>query len=121
MTPTYTRIGANIVQSVDGTLNDSGPDAITAAPLLAPLGNYGGPTQTMALQPGSPARNTATVLAPAITSDQRGFPIVGIPDIGAYEAGTLTATTRGSTRRSPPAPRKTPRSTPAPPTTTATA
>jgi hypothetical protein len=26
-------------------------------PLLAPLGNYGGPTQTMALLPGSPALN----------------------------------------------------------------
>ena len=58
--------------------------------LLAPLGSYGGPTQTMALEPGSPALNHATVLVPAITSDQRGFPIVGVPDIGAYEAGTTT-------------------------------
>ena len=33
----------------------------------------------MALLPGS-----------AITTDQRGFPIVGTPDIGAYEAGTFT-------------------------------
>lgn len=54
---------------------------------LAPLGNYGGPTQTIALQPGSPARNAAT--GSTITSDQRGFPIVNTPDIGAYEAGTL--------------------------------
>jgi len=29
------------------------------------------------------------VLTPAITTDQRGFPIVGVPDIGAYEAGTI--------------------------------
>ena len=50
-----------------------------------------GPTQTLALLPGSPARNAATVLSPAITSDQRGFPIVGVPGIGAYEAGTLGA------------------------------
>ncbi len=43
----------------------------------------------MALEPNSPARNVAAVLSPALTSDQRGFPIVGMPDIGAYEAGTL--------------------------------
>ena len=58
--------------------------------LLAPLGDYGGPTQTMALKPGSPARNVAGVLNPAITGDQRGFPIVGPPDVGAYEVGTFT-------------------------------
>ena len=153
-------------------------------PLLAPLGDYGGPTQTMALRPGSPARNAAgpgndvqqinigalpitftltfngsttgtlnqsstgpqvdsalealgtigagnvtvtesmnglskiftvtftgtrgginqnqiTSVQVAVTTlqdgfpastrltDQRGFPMVGLPDIGAYEAGTL--------------------------------
>ena len=60
----------------------------TAATIqLAPLGAYGGPTPTMALLPGSPGRNAAT--NSTATSDQRGFPIVGTPDIGAYEAGTL--------------------------------
>jgi hypothetical protein len=57
-------------------------------PQLAPLGNYGGPTQTMALLPNSVARNRAGAVSPAITSDQRGFPIVGPPDVGAYESGT---------------------------------
>ena len=42
----------------------------------------------MALLPGSPARNPA--VGSTITTDQRGFPIVGTPDIGAYEAGTFT-------------------------------
>ncbi|HRK13298.1 MAG TPA: choice-of-anchor Q domain-containing protein, partial [Prosthecobacter sp.] len=56
---------------------------------LAPLASYGGPTQTLALLPGSPARNAATGTA---TSDQRGFPIIGTPDIGAYEAGNNLAT-----------------------------
>ena len=86
----FTRVGANIIQSfVNGaTATNSGPAAINADPLLAPLGNYGGPTQTMALEPGSPARNTA--VGSTVTSDQRGFSIVGAPDIGAYEAGTLT-------------------------------
>ena len=66
----------------------TGPSPLSADPLLAPLGNYGGPTQTMALLPGSPARNAAT--GSTITSDQRGFPIVGTPDLGAYDAGTNT-------------------------------
>ncbi|MFN0126070.1 MAG: tetratricopeptide repeat protein [Verrucomicrobiales bacterium] len=84
---------ANLVQAavfteVSGTVNGAGTITV-ANPRLAPLGNYSGPTLTMALLPDSPARNTATVLSPALTSDQRGFPIVGAPDIGAYEAGTL--------------------------------
>ena len=53
--------------------------------LLAPLGDYGGPTQTMALRSGSPAIIAAGVTA--ITTDQRGFNRVGTPDIGAYESG----------------------------------
>jgi hypothetical protein len=57
-------------------------------PLLAPLGGYGGPTQTMALLPASPARNAGQ--SAAFLTDQRGFPIVGVPDIGAYETGTLS-------------------------------
>jgi hypothetical protein len=59
-------------------------------PRLAPLADYGGRTQTMALLPGSPARDAAAVLVPATIVDQRGFPIVNTPDIGAYEAGTLS-------------------------------
>ncbi|HEX8077772.1 MAG TPA: choice-of-anchor Q domain-containing protein, partial [Chthoniobacterales bacterium] len=61
---------------------------IGGQPLLAPLNDYGGLTLTMALKPGSPARNAAT--GSTITTDQRGFPIIGVPDIGAYEAGTIT-------------------------------
>jgi hypothetical protein len=97
-----TRSGASVVgnNTTVATIYPAGaPNAngdyagTTGSPVnavLAPLGNYGGPTQTMALEPGSPALNHATVLTPPITSDQRGFPIVGSPDIGAYEAGTTT-------------------------------
>ena len=74
---------------VSGTPVLTGNNLIGGAPLLAPLGSYGGRTPTAALLPGSPARNAAAALIPAQTADQRGFPIVGIPDIGAYEAGTL--------------------------------
>jgi hypothetical protein len=85
-----TRVGANLVQGFyndPGLGTEIGPAGKTDAPILAPLGNYGGPTQTMALLPGSPARDAA--VGSSTTSDQRGFPIVGTPDIGAYEAGTL--------------------------------
>ena len=89
-THTLTRAGASIVPSLTnngGSFTGTGTIS-TADPLLAPPGNYGGFTQTMALRPGSPARNAAT--GSSATADQRGFPIVGVPDIGAYEVGTLT-------------------------------
>jgi uncharacterized repeat protein (TIGR02543 family) len=60
-------------------------------PLLKPLADNGGPTQTMALLPGSPAINAGSnALIPAgITTDQRGagFPRIvgGTVDIGAVE------------------------------------
>ncbi len=59
-------------------------DLVDADALLAPLGNYGGPTQTMPPQPGSPAINAGGTTT--LTSDQRGLPrSVGVPDIGAVE------------------------------------
>lgn len=88
---TVTRIGANLVQSSanNGNLaSDTGPEAISLAPLLSPLGHYGGLTQTVALLPGSPARENS--IGSSMTSDQRGLPIVGTPDLGAYESGTIT-------------------------------
>ena len=52
--------------------------------LLGPLASNGGPTQTVALLPGSPAINNATTL---VATDQRGIarPQGGAPDIGAFE------------------------------------
>lgn len=59
-------------------------------PLLRPLGNYGGPTQTMALLPGSPAIDAGnSALVPiTLTTDQRGLPRIvhGTVDIGAFES-----------------------------------
>jgi hypothetical protein len=54
-------------------------------PLLAPLGNYGGPTQTMALLPGSPAIGAGSSTSRGST-DQRGNSRVGATDIGAFES-----------------------------------
>jgi hypothetical protein len=63
-----------------------------ADPGLAPLGNYGGPTQTMALLPGSPAINAGKTGANIPTTDQRGEPRVGAPDIGAFESQGFNST-----------------------------
>jgi predicted outer membrane repeat protein len=77
-----------------GSFDDDGhnisfPDATCPGavvdPLLTALAFNGGPTQTMALQPGSPAIDAGPTCAPV---DQRGFPRnVGPCDIGAYEFG----------------------------------
>ena len=62
-----------------------------ACPLLGPLRDNGGPTETHALWSGSPAIDAGNVngLSPSITTDQRGGPyarVSGITaDIGAYE------------------------------------
>lgn len=69
-----------------GTLN--------ADPMLAPLANNGGPTQTMGLLAGSPALDAGSN-PNAYTNDQRGtgFPrVVGAnPDIGAFEGTVVLA------------------------------
>ena len=52
---------------------------------LAPLGNYGGPTETIALLSGSPAIG-AGVAVTGVTTDQRGFPLSNPVDIGSYQA-----------------------------------
>jgi hypothetical protein len=81
---TYT--GGNNLSS-DTTCGFTGPgDLSSTDPLLGPLSNNGGFTETHALQFGSPAINAAdAAYAPA--EDQRGVPRpygVG-PDLGAYE------------------------------------
>jgi hypothetical protein len=56
-------------------------------PLLAPRGDYGGPTQTMPPLPSSPAVNAGVLLSSTLASDQQGNPRPsGIqPDLGAVE------------------------------------
>ncbi len=61
---------------------------------LAPLGDYGGPTETMALMPGSIAIGNGSQALEVdandnpLTGDQRGFPFDSPnPDIGAYQDG----------------------------------
>ncbi len=65
------------------------------APKLGALADNGGPTQTMALQIGSPAIDAGTGVA-SISTDQRGGPRPqppgGSPDIGAYEYASVADT-----------------------------
>jgi hypothetical protein len=68
-----------LVNGVDGNLVG------VANPGLGPLGNHGGPTQTMALLLGSPALGAGTAVG-GITTDQQGQPVdFPSPDIGAYQ------------------------------------
>ncbi len=86
---TNTAGGTNIVQSLGnaGTLIGGG-SILAVNPLLAPLGNYGGPTQTMPPLTGSPAIDTAGTST--LTTDQRGYvrPVGAGPDIGAVEVNS---------------------------------
>jgi hypothetical protein len=88
---TLTYGGSNLVQSVYnynyGGGGVFGPAPLTNAPDLAPLGNYGGPTQTMPPLPGSPAIGAGSVAANTFATDQRGYPRTqnGLIDLGAVE------------------------------------
>jgi MBG domain (YGX type)/YDG domain len=68
---------------------------------LAPLGFYGGPTQTMALIPGSAAMQKGTRVS-GVTTDQRGEPLDSPPDIGAFQvqSGLVVNTTSDGTTSS---------------------
>lgn len=72
------------VPNVAAGFISQGTNVIDGQAHLAPLADFGGPTPTMALRPGSPAREAASTST--ATTDQRGFPILGPPDAGAYEA-----------------------------------
>ncbi len=79
-----------------GLTNTNGNQVGVVDPDLGPLAYYGGPTQTIALLPGSPAidaGSNALAVDPStgqpLTTDQRGPGFVriynGTVDIGAYE------------------------------------
>jgi hypothetical protein len=84
-------------------LDSDGSCDLTAAgdqpdtdPLLAPLDDYGGPTETHALQAGSPALDQGSCQATGAVADQRGlgrpFDLTNVADaddgcdVGAFEA-----------------------------------
>ncbi|MHC4880085.1 MAG: choice-of-anchor Q domain-containing protein [Planctomycetota bacterium] len=86
----YNLLGAFLVAQMPG-------DVVTSDPMLDVLADNGGPTQTHALQPGSPAIDNADPMSPLIL-DQRGllrprdFDGDGSdePDMGAFEVNPPT-------------------------------
>ena len=76
----FASLGNNLIGETDGSSGWVGSDltgtsAVPLDPLLAPLGSYGGPTQTLALLPGSPAIDSGNnaLIPPGVTTDQRGL------------------------------------------------
>lgn len=92
----FTDQGNNLIGNNDGSNGFTNSTLIGSStapidPLLAPLGNYGGITQTQTLLPGSPALDTGnSSTAPA--NDQRGVGRIGNADIGAIESQGFTVT-----------------------------
>ena len=93
--------GFNLIGSGGGTLNGlanftaTGDQIAVTNPLLGPLADNGGPTQTHALLFGSPALNAGdptfdpNTFTPPLVNDQRGVGfarvVIGTIDIGAFE------------------------------------
>ena len=85
--------GFNLVGTIDGNIALRDTDRRTTNAGLGSLGDYGGPTRSISLLPGSPALNTgptAVALGDA-TSDQRGESRIVGPraDRGAFESQPL--------------------------------
>ena len=92
----------NLTDDSSGSLITGGTGNITGQPaLLGALGNYGGPTQTVPLLPGSPAIDRGSCAAGY--HDQRGIAQVGAAcDIGAFESRGFTLTITGGNTQSTP-------------------
>jgi len=115
-----TSLGDNLVGNADGCSGFSATGDLTgsgASPLdphLGPLADNGGPTWTMAPQPGSPALDAVPLANCSVRTDQRGQPrpdplYNGACDIGAVEVpAVVPPATPTST------PTATPTNTPAP-------
>jgi hypothetical protein len=92
---TNTLVSGNKYGDVQGSYS-GGNNLILDNALLAPLGNYGGPTQTVALLPGSPAIGEGASGAGIPVIDQRGQPRASLVDIGAFQSQGFTLTLASS-------------------------
>ena len=80
--------GNNLIGDTTGTGGFVASDLQNVSPLLGTLGNYGGPTQTIPLLPGSPAINAGQDL---FQSEQQQI------TLGGSTTGTFTLTFMGQT------------------------
>jgi hypothetical protein len=99
--------GSNLTPGMDANGNRGGKVGALLDPLLAPLGNYGGPTRTHALHANSPALNAGDNAKSPGPTDQRGKTRIvgGVIDIGAFEfqgKGDDTPKSGGGTSVRPP-------------------
>jgi hypothetical protein len=91
VTVTNSIVAGNGSADVYGTTTDGGHNLVGGDPMLGALASNGGPTQTMALLPGSPAidagDDTTCSASPVSGVDQRGYtrPAGSHCDIGAFE------------------------------------
>ncbi len=99
--------GHNLESTMPSQCRLGAGDVIGADPMLGALAANGGPTQTMALSPGSPAIGAggacvdATAAgSPLLLTDQRGMPRTAPCDIGAFQvqkpANTAAPTITGT-------------------------
>jgi hypothetical protein len=96
----FQSLGHNLFSDNPGVPLDP-TDLINADPLPGPLAANDGPTQTMALLPGSPAID-AGIVVPGVTTDQRAItrPQGSAPDIGAFESrGFILSIASGQDQR----------------------
>ena len=79
--------GYNLFETTSGatvTMDEGAAADITGVdPMLSALADNDGPTETQAIDPGSPAVNAGWT---ALMIDQRGVERRGTPDIGAFES-----------------------------------
>jgi hypothetical protein len=89
----FVSFGNNLIGNGTGSTGFGATDLVGTSslldPKLGPLEDNGGPTFTMAPLTGSPAVDGGTTSHNAPSTDQRGAPRVGFPDIGALEAQPL--------------------------------
>ncbi len=90
VTGTYNLIGTGGAGGVAGGTGDIVLTSLSGLGLGA-AGNYGGPTQTIPLLPGSPAIGAGKAIN-GLTKDQRGKPVGASVDIGAFQSQGFTLT-----------------------------
>lgn len=89
-------VGSNLFSMIESALQGQ-PGVIVGEPKLTPLGDFGGPHQTMHPLSGSPAILTG---ASTVTrTDQRGFTFTSPPTIGAVKVPTKAVVTNEITLR----------------------
>jgi hypothetical protein len=89
-----TILAGNYGGDLAGGLSTSSYNLIGGTPLLGPLQDNGGPTQTMALLAGSPALNAGDPTQLGV-ADQRGVVRSGGVNIGAYQASASALVVTG--------------------------